>query len=362
MTPLTGSGIYTFFVLDSCYIGRRTHLRGRKMFRNELYNARLRSRREAVLRRNQAFDGGRPRRGMSNKVRIFASIAALVGLCGTTLVTGLGANAAPAPVGDGFEVTPADLAFILKQIKIAEHHSTAFLSGTNPDKPGDPEYCQSLVGPGPDQVPDYLTSYGLRTVDGSCNNLIAGRDKFAAADVTFPRLTSPDFRTAEAAPATLGGGPVTSYAQKTQGNTVFDSQPRVISNLIVDQSINNPAAVASYRFPVRAQGGDVFAAPTPCTVQSEPVQPPGCTPSRTTLFIPNVTTDVGLSPPFNSLFTFFGQFFDHGVDQTVKSGGTVFVPLNADDPLRTLGPDGIAGNGDEVPASQAFMVLTRAQN
>jgi hypothetical protein len=80
------------------------------------------------------------------------------------------------------------------------------------------------------------------------------------------------------------------------------------------------------------------------------------------LFIPNVTTDVGLSPPYNSLFTFFGQFFDHGVDQTVKSGGTVFVPLKADDPLRTVGPDGIAGTGDEVPASQAFMVLTRAQN
>ena len=52
-----------------------------------------------------------------------------------------------------------------------------------------------------------------------------------------------------------------------------------------------------------------------------------CTPAHKTLFIPNVTTDVGLSPPYNSLFTFFGQFFDHGVDQTVKSGGTVFVPL-----------------------------------
>ena len=235
------------------------------MFRNELYIARLRSRREAVLKRNQALNGGRRRWGTSHKVRIFASIAALVGLCGTTLVTGLDATAAPAPVGNGFVVTASDLAFILKQIKIAEHHSAAYLTpDLNPDTAGDPEFCQSLVGPGPDQVPDYLTSYGLRTVDGSCNNLIAGRDKFAAADVTFPRLTTPDFRTAEAPPASFGGGPVTSYAQKTQGNTVFDSQPRVISNLIVDQSINNPAAVAAYRFPVRAQGGDVFAAPTPC--------------------------------------------------------------------------------------------------
>ena len=70
--------------------------------------------------------------------------------------------------------------------------------------------------------------------------------------------------------------------------------------------------------------------------------PLGCTPSHKTLFIPNVTTDVGLSPPYNSLFTFFGQFFDHGVDQTVKSGGAVFVPLKPDDPLITVGPDGIA--------------------
>ena len=85
-------------------------------------------------------------------------------------------------------------------------------------------------------------------------------------------------------------------------------------------------------------------------------------PSHQTLFIPNVTTDVGLSPPYNSLFTFFGQFFDHGVDQTVKSGGTVFVPLNADDPLVTLGPDGKPNTGDEVPVGQRFMVLTRAQN
>ena len=85
-------------------------------------------------------------------------------------------------------------------------------------------------------------------------------------------------------------------------------------------------------------------------------------PTGDTLFIPNVTTDVGLSPPDNSLFTLFGQFFDHGIDQTVKGGGTVFMPLRADDPLRTKGPDGKAHTGDEVPPNQAFMVLTRAQN
>ena len=98
------------------------------------------------------------------------------------------AKAAVAPVGNGFTVTPADLAFILKQIKIAERHSRAFEGnpdpGTpvNPDPTGDPDYCQSLVGPNANQIPDRLTAYGLRTVDGSCNNLFPDREKFAAAD------------------------------------------------------------------------------------------------------------------------------------------------------------------------------------
>src|SRR6476659_1496224 len=134
-------------------------------------------------------------------------------------------------VGNGFTVTPGDLAFILKQIKIAEHHA-ATATPANP--------CGTLIGRGPDQIPDALTSYGLRTVDGSCNNLLPGREKFAAADVPFPRLAgSPVFRQAEGVPAGfLGPGspavPSSSYAQKK--GFVFDSQPRTISNLIVDQT------------------------------------------------------------------------------------------------------------------------------
>ena len=296
------------------------------------------------------------------------------------------AQAAPAPVGSGFTVTPADLAFILKQIKIAERHSRA-LQGTianpnpdgipvNPDTAGDPDYCQALlaVGTGPaaqDRVPDIITTYGLRTVDGSCNNLKKGRtnDRLAAADEPFPRLTTPLFSAAEGAPAGFFGpgspaGPSSSYAQKK--GFVYDTQPRLISNLIVDQTSTNPAAVAAAEFPVRSQGNPGLH---PCTTDPDPTAnppveavPADCVPSHQTLFIPNVTTDVGLSPPYNSLFTFFGQFFDHGVDQTVKSNGTVFVPLRADDPLITLGPDGKANTGDEVPVGQQFMVLTRAQN
>src|SRR6476659_9439108 len=325
--------------------------------------------------RPEISPGGRSRRRLLMRPAAYAVLAAVVCLAAATLPSqgrSDQAKAAAGPVGNGFTVTPADLAFILKQIKIAERHSRAFQGnpdpGTpvNPDPVGDPDYCQSLVGPNANQIPDRLSSYGLRTVDGSCNNLFPNREKFAAADQPFPRLTTPVFSAAEGSPTDFfgpGSGtiPSSSYAQKK--GFVFDSQPRLISNLIVDQTSTNPAAIAAAEFPVRSQNnpGNFH-----CTIDPTPGDPngtpDGCVPSHKTLFIENVTTDVGLSPPYNSLFTFFGQFFDHGVDQTVKSGGTVFVPLNADDPLITLGPDGIAGNGDEVQPQNAFMVLTRAQN
>ncbi len=115
-----------------------------------------------------------------------------------------------------------------------------------------------------------------------------------------------------------------SYAQ-TRG-FVYDSGPRIASNLVVDQTAGNPAAVAAAGEGAQAD------------------------PATGTLYIPNVAPDVGLSAPYNSLFTLFGQFFDHGLDLTTKGGGTVFVPLQADDPLY-------------VPGGRSnFMVLTRATN
>ena len=68
-------------------------------------------------------------------------------------------------------------------------------------------------------------------------------------------------------------------------------------------------------------------------------------------FIPNIAPDEGLSAGFNAWMTFFGQFFDHGLDLVTKGGsGTVFIPLQPDDPLF-------------VPGSPTnFMVLTRATN
>jgi Ca2+-binding RTX toxin-like protein len=357
---------------------------------------------------SQTLSQGRRRFLGSFRRRGLSAVAAAAVVIGTASGA-LGAHPASAgPVGNGMNITAGDIDFVLKQILISERHSWAYnkdvasvIAGSprqNSNPATDPFFCLSMVGSASDQIPDALSSYGLRTVDGSCNNItdvldsntsrtgseaptFVNHPSFGAADQPFPRLTTPVFREAEGRPANFfgpgdPGSASSSYTQKLNGNIVYDTQPRTISNLIVDQTSTNPAAVAAAGHPQRSQS----SAPTavPCTTDPDPTAvppvdaaPAGCTPSHKTLFIPNITTDTGLSPPFNSLFTFFGQFFDHGVDQTVKSSGTVFVPLKADDPLRTVGPDGIAGtncgtptakNCDEVPASQAFMALTRAQN
>ncbi len=226
-------------------------------------------------------------------------------------------------MGQGFNLNRSDLRFILKQIKIAEAH-TVSATPANP--------CATLLGTGPDQIPNGNQQgaelpWGLRTVDGTCNNLLPGQEKFGAADTVFPRSAPAYFRDADSGdpdgPGPAPSGP-TSYTQKK--GIVIDSQPRVVSNLIVDQTASNPAAV---------------------TVADGAAPGPG---DNGTLPIPNTAPDVGLSAPFNSLFTLFGQFFDHGLDLTTKGGGTVFMPLKADDPLY-------------VPGGQTnFMILTRSTN
>src|SRR5256714_15533868 len=132
-------------------------------------------------------------------------------------------SAQTAPVGQGFIINADDLRFIYEQILVAQDHAAG---GT-------------LLGSGPNQVSDPQIPRGLRTVDGSFNNLVPVPDQhlFGAADRLFPRLLVPTFRDAEAAPGTTA--PITSYKQNT-GN-VFDSQPRLISNLIVDQTTTLPA-------------------------------------------------------------------------------------------------------------------------
>src|SRR5918911_4469048 len=72
-----------------------------------------------------------------------------------------------APVGQGFVIDAGDLRFIYEQILVAQDHAAG---GT-------------LLGPGPNQVSDPQLPRGLRTVDGSFNNLVPGQTHFGKADL-----------------------------------------------------------------------------------------------------------------------------------------------------------------------------------
>ncbi|TWC27050.1 hemolysin type calcium-binding protein, partial [Pseudomonas sp. SJZ079] len=227
----------------------------------------------------------------------------------------------------GIHLIRSDLQFILDSIKIAEQHA----AGAD---------LLSLL-------PHERSPLGLRTVTGDLNNLRTGQSQFGAADTVFPRLLDPEFRDGENlsidpdGPGPQNAGDPTSYTQNS--GFVQDSQPRIISNLIVDQTANNPAAVAAAAAAL-AQGSATVTSPGLDGIF-------GTADDKDVFFLPNVAPDEGLSAPFNPWMTFFGQFFDHGLDLVTKGGsGTVFIPLQPDDPLF-------------VPGSPTnFMVLTRATN
>ena len=226
-----------------------------------------------------------------------------------------------------FNVNRQDLDFILKQIKIAE-------ASTLPDGSiARQTLLDQIGGVGAQASATALLPYGLRTVDGTWNNLLPGQERLGAADNIMPRLTALNLDAADPIPAGFpGAGTATTY--NSASGFVFDAQPRLVSNLIVDQTAGNPAAVQAAG--ELAANGVLGVLPTF---------------ANGSLSIPNESPDIGLSPPFNGWMTIFGQFFDHGLDLIGKGGsGTVFVPLQPDDPLF-------------VPGSPTnFMVLTRATN
>lgn len=121
-----------------------------------------------------------------------------------------------------------DLAHILEQIKIAEAHSAAIAGGA--------DARASLEA----LITNPLIPTGLRTVSGQLNNYTVGYTGNGAADELMQRLLTPEFNVAEINPRT---GQQTSYAQ-TSGS-VYDSQPRTISNLIADQTLGNIAAISA---------------------------------------------------------------------------------------------------------------------
>lgn len=252
----------------------------------------------------------------------------------------------------------SDLEFILQQIIYAEKNAAGV--------------------PLLDLLPNVQVPFGLRTVDGSYNNLVFNENlgidqtQYGAADQVFPHMLTPVFKPADSVPIGFfgPGSPAmdTSYAQ-TSG-TVVDAQPRIISNLIVDQTASNPAAYATAYDP-GADGVLNFGAAGNDDVLKDGMQivkSPGLdgvfgtTDDRDVFSFPNVTPAAGLAAPFNAWFTFFGQFFDHGLDLVTKGGqDLIYIPLQADDPL-VAGADGIFGTPDDLPTQLRFMVETRATN
>ena len=280
------------------------------------------------------------------------------------------------------KLTRLDLDYILTQIEMAE-------AGQVPVNP--------------------LLAFGLREVAGTNNNLAPGQTTFGASDLVFPTLTDPMFQKAQ-----FG----TSYSQ-TSG-VVVDAAPRTISLLVASQNAvagagadgilgtaddtfvsgNQAAFTAQQRaLSFLGQGyqnytlpgadgiygtaddtGTTFAGPDGILGTADDITTFGnlATPMKASassqtglglaqsLFIPNVTPDNGLSAPYNSFFTFFGQFFDHGLDKITTNAinGKIFIPLTPDDPLYVAGsptnfmvetraqdlpgPDGILGTADDV--------------
>ena len=299
----------------------------------------------------------------------------------------------------------SDLEFILAQIKIAEAHAAGQpLYG--PGRP-DPD-LQSVLGPAHGRrhlqqpaapgtgAPPTTRSPSLLGTGVPHDHGRSGRPRRHGADAG--QLHAGRRQRRPSAPAGPGD--------------VFDPYVRTISNLIVDQTLGNPAAIltALQRAGIvdpadqmtvlgddhgrlradrgRVPGGQPDAERRQCrtpptTAAANPGNPApqqaaadalaacrrrhsrarrrptapldalldanGIEMDGANISITNIAPDEGLSAPFNSWFTLFGQFFDHGLDLVDKGGsGTVFIPLQPDDPLY-------------VPGSHTnFMVLTRA--
>ncbi|MDO9417829.1 peroxidase family protein [Pararhizobium sp.] len=351
-----------------------------------------------------------------------------------------------------FTLTKADLAFMLFQIKVAEMHASGVpLTEIRVNADGtlisDRLQYNAITGvylgdpATPQAIPDPHVPVGLRTVDGSYNNIVAGREYWGAADQVMPRLLDPYYLN-DADGDVMGLGPGATVTNNNYGvggapsatnggnlGNVADADPRIISNLIVDMSLNNPSAIlaaltfagsedpyadmqtllAARLTPAEAAAAllaaqnalasanaalqtaaDNMIVTNPASIDAVQTAAAAVTAaehdldqatamaanptaafqalavemglvinSEGSLVIPNVSADEGLSAPFNAWMTFFGQFFDHGLDLITKgNNGTIYVPLQHDDPLYNKGADGIAGTADDGRTN--FMVLTRA--
>jgi len=262
----------------------------------------------------------------------------------------------PYVMPDGhLNITIGDLKFILDQIKFSEAFanrtatSAATLQAapsTTVVSPYDVNSCMNgtdfvsarnlqqygATGLSNTYIYDSISPWGLRQVDGRCNNIVAAADgtytnkDWGATDTLFSRIE----------PAT----PSANGLYSANGSSVTDNSPREISNLISDQTDKNPAAVSAAQDTAAILGTDVTYSNTVNATTGVITQ---------VLDIPNVTADYNTSAGYNSWFTLFGQFFDHGLDLIPKGDPAyVLIPLERTDPLYSTNP-----------ADPNFMILTR---
>jgi Ca2+-binding RTX toxin-like protein len=276
-------------------------------------------------------------------------------------------------------ITYNDLQYILDQIKMGEAHAKRTATSLNNLSVGTSsttvKYPYNVTGADRCFTEADLTSagttafgatglsgsylwtaedpLGVRTVNGECNNISSVMAEpsgsatpkagdtaaWGSAEKTFTRL---------APQANIPNSPLTlTDAQKLYESataSVIDPTPRIISNLISDQSMNNPAAIAAaYEASSVLYGVDSYA--TEISINSTTGD------TATILSIPNITADYNVSAGYNSWFTLFGQFFDHGLDLVPKAGASVQIFLQQDDPLYV-----------PVTGAPNMMVLTRASD
>ena len=203
-----------------------------------------------------------------------------------------------------------------------------------------------------------LDPWGVRQVDGECNNITnvvaespttysntvpnkADTAGWGASDQFFTRLSAATNKPGVVAPYTLNAVQK-AYANPT--SYVKDASPRLISNLISDQSSANPAAIAASNYGF----GTLYGSPNNTEVS---VNATNTNKVSTVMQIPNVTADYNVSAGYDSWFTLFGQFFDHGLDLIPKGGSQVFIPLDQNDPLYV-----------QSPSAKNYMILTRGSD
>ena len=159
-----------------------------------------------------------------------------------------------------------------------------------------------------------VDSTGIRDVQGVGNNVF--NPSWGNADQLFPRLTLANYVDAMGTFSFNQNGTITitpatadapvSYA--TRGINIVDAAPRIISNLVSDQSDLTLLQVQDN--PNNSNGARV----SPVTGTINPLAASG-------------------------FMTLFGQFFDHGLDLVHKGAdGMVLVPLMPGDPLYSTAP------------------------